>query len=128
MAVTLAHSAAAGPPPADPWWRSPSIRSAIALTPDQVARLDEVYRESLPARRQLRKQLDDQHDRLEHALADGRWDDTQGRLLIEQVFEAEKQRNIARTLMLVRMYRVLTSDQRVRLANLGVQPFAPALP
>jgi Spy/CpxP family protein refolding chaperone len=60
----------------------------------------------------------------QRALADGRSDDMQGRLLIERVFAAEQRRNIARTMMLLRMYRVLTPEQRVMLAAIRVRPFA----
>lgn len=110
------------------WWDSPSIQSTVALTPEQVSRLDAIYRESLPARRLLREQLTYLHAQLDRVLAEGRLDDTQGRLLAARVFEAEKRRNIARTIMLLRMYRLLSAEQRGRLADFGVQLFAAPAP
>ena len=58
--------------------------------------------ESLPERRRLREQLTCLQNILGRVLDDGRSDDDHGRLIIERVFEVEKQRNIARTMMLLR--------------------------
>lgn len=115
--VLSGASATYGGSPEAMWWRSPSVQSTISLTADQVARLEAIHRDTLPARRRLRDRLTELQRRLDRVLAEGRYDGEHGRLLIGQVFEAEKQRNIARTLMLLRMYRVLTPDQRVKLAS-----------
>lgn len=119
LALSLARPAHAGPPDARPWWRSSSVQSSIELTPEQVARIDTIYRESLPERRRLREQLTCLQNILGRVLDDGRSDDDHGRLIIERVFEVEKQRNIARTMMLLRMHRVLSAGQRERLAQLS---------
>ena len=119
--VALALSAAArpargGPQPATPWWRSPSVQATISLTPEQVKRLEAIHAESLPERRRLREQLTGLQTELDRVLADG-LDDQRASVVIERVFEAEKQRNIARTMLLLRMYRMLTPEQRLKLAS-----------
>jgi len=119
LALSLARPAHAGPSDATPWWHSSSIQSSIELTPEQVARIDAIYRESLPERRRLREQLTCLQNILGRVLDDGRSDDDHGRLIIERVVEVEKQRNIARTLMLLRMHRVLSPGQREQLARLS---------
>ena len=119
LALSLARPAHAGPLDARPWWRSSSVQSNIELTPEQVARIDTIYRESLPERRRLREQLTCLQNILGRVLDDGRSDDDHGRLIIERVFEVEKQRNIARTMMLLRMHRVLSPGQREKLAQLS---------
>jgi len=67
----------------------------------------------------VREQLTCLQNILGRVLDDGRSDDDHGRLIIEGVFEVEKQRNIARTMMLLRMHRVLSAGQRERLAQLS---------
>jgi Spy/CpxP family protein refolding chaperone len=119
LALPLARPAHAEPSDRRPWWQSPSIQSSIELTPEQVGRLDAIHRESLPERRRLREQLTCLQNLLGRVLDEGRSDDDHGRLIIERVFEAQKQRNIARTLMLLRMYRVLNPGQREKLARLS---------
>jgi Spy/CpxP family protein refolding chaperone len=99
------------------WWLSSEIRSDLALSSRQVQQLDAIYQESLPARRRIRQELTALHDRLTQLIDEGRLDDAAARPVVEHVFAVEKRRNVARTLMLVRMYRVLSPDQRARLAD-----------
>ena len=99
------------------WWLSPAIQSQIALTPDQVQRIDATYRESLPERRRLRRQVVALRLRLARLLATGPMSDAQAVPLIDRLCTVEKQRNVARTMMLIRMHRVLTASQRLQLAE-----------
>ena len=117
LAVSVPRPVDGDPLPAAPWWRSPAVQASIALTPDQVARLDAIHADSLPTRRRLREQLTGLRNELERVLADGRVDDERARLIVERVCEAEKQRNIARTMLLLHMYRVLSPEQRSKLAK-----------
>jgi len=105
----------------EPWWSAPAIRNAIALTPQQAEQLDAIYRESLPRRRTLRHQLAAQQNRVEEMLSTGVFDDEDVRPVVERLFAIDKERNIARVLMLSRMYRVLTPSQRAKLEHLSVQ-------
>jgi Spy/CpxP family protein refolding chaperone len=122
LALGATRSAVAGPPDSPPWWHSPSIRAQLALTPEQATRLDTIYRESLPARRRLREELTRLQNLMGRVLDDGRFDEEHSRAIVERVFEAEKQRNIARMMMLLRMHRVLTLEQRGRLERLSASP------
>jgi len=122
-AVLLAAVAPAytQPPERPPWWKVAGIRTAVSLTSEQAERLDAIYRESLPTRRRLRQQLAAQEKRVAEVLLVGPFDDEQVRPLIERLFALDKERNVARTLMLIRMYRQLTPVQRARLAELSAQ-------
>ena len=99
------------------WWLSPAIQSQIELTPPQAQRIDAIYRESLPERRRLRQQIVGLRRRLARLLATGTTSDVQAIPLIDRLCAVEKQRNVARTMMLVRMHRVLTAAQRLQLAE-----------
>jgi Spy/CpxP family protein refolding chaperone len=105
----------------EPWWLSPAVQSLIALTPQQTERIDAIYRESLPERRRLRQQATTLRKQLEGLLAIGTMSDGQAVPFISRLCAVEKQRNVARTMMLVRMHWVLTPAQRVQLADLPVR-------
>jgi Spy/CpxP family protein refolding chaperone len=105
----------------EPWWRSPAVRSQIALTSQQTERIETIYRVSLPERRRLRQQATTLRNELEARLAVGTMSDDQAVLLIGRLCTAEKQRNVARTMMLLRMHRILTPAQRQQLADLSVR-------
>ena len=123
VALCLVASAAAGQATdrQQPWWLSPIVQSHIALTPEQAARIDAIFRESLPDRRRLRQQATTLRKQLEGLLAAGTMSDVQAVSLISRLCKVEGQRNVARTMMLVRMNRVLTPAQRIRLTDLTVR-------
>lgn len=123
VALCLLASVAAGQGTdrQQPWWLSPVVQSHIALTPQQAERIDAIFRESLPDRRRLRQQATTLRKQLERLLAAGTMSDVQAVSLISRLCKVEGQRNVARTMMLVRMHRVLTPDQRVQLTDLSVR-------
>ena len=61
----------------EPWWRSPAVRSQIALTSQQAERIEMIYRESLPERRRLRQQATTLQKQLDRLLATGTMSDGQ---------------------------------------------------
>jgi len=103
------------------WWLSPAVQTTIALTPPQAARIDAIYRESLPERRRLRQQTTMLRRRLARLFANGPMSDADAVPLIDRLCTAEKQRKVARTMMLVRMNWVLTPAQRLQLADLSLR-------
>src|SRR5690242_20190072 len=107
-------------PDGDTWWRSPPVQSQIGLTARQVSQLDAIYRDSLPERRRLRQELDTERQHLAQVLDKGVLDDASAERVVVRVFDAERQRNVARTLLLFRMYRVLSPEQHAALTRLGL--------
>jgi len=101
-----------------PWWQAPRVQVKLELTAEQIREIDKVYRESLPNRRRLRDRLAEARERLARVMADSPFDDRQLRPLVDRVCDVQKKSNVARTLMLVRMYQVLNPVQRVRLADI----------
>jgi Spy/CpxP family protein refolding chaperone len=128
MLLAAALPASAQPAERQPWWKAATIQNAISLTSHQAEQLDAIYRESLPERRSLRRQLAAQQKRVEKMFAGGPFDDEHVRPVIHRLFAIEKQRNVARVLMLVRMYRVLTPIQRDKLEDLSAQRPGAAVP
>ena len=119
--VFVSAAAAQEPDRQEPWWRSPAVRSQIALTSEQAERIEAIYRESLPDRRRLRQQATSLRNQVVGLLAIGTMSEAQAVPLISRLYAVDKQRNVARTMMLVRMRRVLTPAQRHQLADLSVR-------
>ena len=103
----------------DPWWLSPTVQAQIALTPQQAGRIDAIYRESLPERRRMRREVVTLQRRLEELLANATVSDEEALGVIRRLCAADKQHKVARTMMLLRIHRVLTAAQRVQLSQLS---------
>jgi Spy/CpxP family protein refolding chaperone len=98
------------------WWNSEQYKRELGLTTDQSRRLEEIFQAALPDLRAHKKTLDDaeaefnrlvQHEDEKAVLAQ-----------VDHVEAARAQLNKARTLMLLRMRRTLTTDQWVKLGAL----------
>jgi Spy/CpxP family protein refolding chaperone len=95
------------------WWNSEQYKHELGLTADQSRRLEEIFQAALPDLRVHKKTLDEaeaefnrlvQHEDEKAVLAQ-----------VDRVEAARAELNKARTLMLLRMRRTLTTDQWVKL-------------
>ena len=101
------------------WWESPEVKSRLRLSDDQTRRIEQIYSGTLPERiknaenaKRLAAELDAllfSPDCAEQAVLE----------LFERAAAAQALRSRARTLMLYRMYRVLTPVQRKQLEQLA---------
>jgi periplasmic protein CpxP/Spy len=101
------------------WWQSERFIRELALTPDQQARLEGIFKSSWASLEACKGDLDRLDSELSKLIADGTTPETQ---VIQQIDRVEASRSAlgrARSLMLYRMYRVLTPDQRVKLKALN---------
>jgi Spy/CpxP family protein refolding chaperone len=99
------------------WWQSEKFQRALQLSSEQIARIEEVFQASLPEFRQQKKEL----DRLEQELSrliDTSADEAVVMQQADRVEAVRSEQSKARTRMLVRIRRVLTSEQRATLATL----------
>jgi Spy/CpxP family protein refolding chaperone len=108
--VSLASLAMAG---ADKWWLASDVQRELGLTARQVTELNAIFEKTLSERLRLRLALDSLEAELARAMSDG--NEPQALSLIPKVESARTARNTERTMMLIRMYRVLTPGQRHRL-------------
>jgi len=102
-----------GHKPLPKWWIDPQLRSELGITDQQSAAVDAVWQKSLPALREGHARLDKLEDALSLMIRDGADEQT----VIAQIEKVETTRadlNKGRTLMLYRMNRVLTVEQRVK--------------
>ncbi len=98
------------------WWQDPAIQDDLALSPQQVSSIEQIYGRTLPERRVLRRRLDREDRLLQDALTRGTLSDAEAQALVNRVEDVRRRRNIARRSMLARIYRVLTPAQRLRLS------------
>jgi len=101
------------------WWQSDTFIKGLGLTQEQSTKIEAVFQKTVPALRQ-------QKDALDKAEADFNQmveasDDAQVMAQVTVVEAARSELNKSRTMMLLRMRRVLTPDQRVKFVMLQQQ-------
>lgn len=97
------------------WWQEERFQRELALSPEQVSRLEDIYQAAGPAMRTQKATLDRLQADLQAMVNDGRADDGAAAELIARVESARADLGRSRGLMLYRMRRLLTSDQHVKL-------------
>jgi Spy/CpxP family protein refolding chaperone len=101
--------------PRPKWWQQEEVQRALRLTPTQIESLDSAFQHTLPERRALGRELESMDRTLQSAILAGDVDDVTVARLSAQIERVRAEQYVARTLMLVKMYRVLTPEQRSRL-------------
>ena len=101
------------------WWQSDTFVRELGLTTDQSTKIEAIFQATVPVLRR-------QKDALDRAEADFNLtieasDDAQVMAQVGVVEAARSELNKSRTMMLLRMRRVLTPDQRVKFVMLQQQ-------
>lgn len=105
-----------------PWWRQPVVQRKLSLTTRQISAIEAIHVSTLEERQALRRSLDRADLAVAAALADISATDAQVLQLVDRAEDLRKRRNVARAMLLVRISRILTADQRQRLSRLGLPP------
>lgn len=100
-----------GPPK---WWADDKLRAELGITDQQSAAVEQVWQKSIPRLRELRKKLDDMETVLSQMIRQA-VDEASLVAEIDKVEAVRAEANKARTLMLYRMNRVLSPEQREKL-------------
>lgn len=99
------------PPPK--WWVDEPLRTELGITDQQSAAVEQVWQQTIPKLREARQRLDQLEAQLSQMILNAVDEAT----LVSQIDKVESTRadaNKARMLMLYRMNRVLTPEQRVK--------------
>jgi Spy/CpxP family protein refolding chaperone len=99
------------------WWQSERFQRDLQLTAEQIARIEEVFQASLPELRQQKHELDRLETQLSR-LIDTSADEDAVMTEADRVEKVRTGLSKCRTRMLVRIRRVLTPEQRAKLAEL----------
>ena len=98
------------------WWQSDRYKTELMLTADQSKRLEEIFQNALPMLRAQMKALESAETELERLVQRG--DDSAVMAQVARVETARAELNTSRTLMLLKMRRLLTSDQWIKFGAL----------
>jgi Spy/CpxP family protein refolding chaperone len=96
------------------WWLSDWAKADLGLTEDQSREIEAVFQSLLPRMRAEKEAFDRENAALSKLMLDGASERAIGPA-IDRVETTRGAVNKTRTWMLVRMYRVLTPEQRVKL-------------
>jgi Spy/CpxP family protein refolding chaperone len=100
------------------WWQDEKIKAELRLAPEQSARIEEIFRMSFVTMKDVAEDLTRREDQLSN-LING--NDVTEAQLVRQADQVEALRGTlgkARTLMLFRMRRVLSAEQRSKLVEI----------
>jgi Spy/CpxP family protein refolding chaperone len=91
------------------WWQSDVFRRELGLTAEQSRRCEEIFQAAVPTLKSQKKALDQAEAQFERLVERG--DDSAVMEQVNLVEGARANLNKSRTMMLLRMRRVLTTDQ-----------------
>jgi len=114
-AAAWAHDQQAGKPTHRKWWQSDAVKTQLGLTAQQSTQLEQIFQATLPKFRAAKEELDRRETSLSQLLADPAADEGQVEQTIDKVEAARAELSKLRTLMLFRMHRVLSPEQREKL-------------
>jgi Spy/CpxP family protein refolding chaperone len=98
-----------------PWWKAPDTRAELGISDKQSKDIDDIFQETLPSLRAAKEELDKLDDAVTSLIKEGTADAS---IVARQVAQAEQARanlTTKRTVMLYRMHRLLTPEQRAKL-------------
>lgn len=100
------------------WWQSDKYKADLALTPEQVTRLEEVYQGLRPTLTSGKQELDRLEAELSKTIAEGLAPESDVMKLVDQTEQARAELAKSRTLMIYRMHQILTVEQRAKMNQL----------
>jgi Spy/CpxP family protein refolding chaperone len=118
MSVAGALPASAGQGGKFKWWQSERFVQELGLTREQAAHIEEVFQASWPALHAAKADLDRLETELSQLIAEGTASEAKVLQQIDRVEASRSAMGRTRSLMLYRMHRLLSSDQRVKLKAL----------
>lgn len=120
LVLSLALLGAADPAAAQgfKWWQDDKFQQELALTGEQITRLEEIFQSLQPTLKSQKETLDKWESRLSKVINDPMADEAKLLQVLERAESARAELTKSRTLMLFRMRRLLTSDQDVKMRAL----------
>jgi Spy/CpxP family protein refolding chaperone len=96
------------------WWQSEKVKAELGLSAQQSQDVETVFQASLPRLRELKRDLDRQEGVLSR-LVEENVDEAQVAQQVDRVEATRAEMSKVRTLMLFRMHKVLSAEQRAKL-------------
>ena len=99
------------------WWADEPERSELGITDQQSAAIEQIWQNAFPRLKELRQRLDQLEETLSQMIRDAA-DEAAVMAHVDKVESTRTEANKARVLMLYRMNRVLTPEQRIKVKAL----------
>ena len=96
------------------WWIDPKLRAELGITDQQSALVDAVWTKTSPLLWDARERLDKLEDALSAMIAKDGSDETAVFAQIERVENTRAEANKTRAMMIYRMNKILTVEQRAK--------------
>jgi Spy/CpxP family protein refolding chaperone len=96
------------------WWADEPERTELGITDQQSAAIEQIWQASFPRLKELRERLDQLEETMSQMIRDAA-EEAAVMAHVDKVESTRTEANKARVLMLYRMNRVLTPDQRIKL-------------
>jgi Spy/CpxP family protein refolding chaperone len=113
-----------GPPPGQAdqapgkWWQDAKWRAALGLSADQVARIEEIFVAAGPKMRDGYRQLEPLEEQLSKMISGDGITEVEVLRQLDRIEAIRTELSKERTLMVFRIRRVLTPEQRAKLAEM----------
>jgi Spy/CpxP family protein refolding chaperone len=103
------------------WWKDERVRRDLALTTDQVARIDAAFEAAQPALRAQQRTLSALEAELSNLVQQGQIEESELEHFVSKVEAARADLARTRTMMIYRFRRILTLEQHTKLQRLFEQ-------
>jgi Spy/CpxP family protein refolding chaperone len=97
------------------WWQSDRFQKELALTQEQITRIEGIYQTTTPLLRAQKEAFDRREDKLSKVIADSKSDEAMVIQATDRLEAARNEMSRTRTLMIFRIRRVLTDEQHAKL-------------
>ena len=117
LVLSLIVLAAAAPASAQgfKWWQTERFQKELALTTDQITRIEGIYQASEPLLRAQKKAIDRHEEKLSKVIQDPKSDEAMLLQATDRLEAARNEVSRTRTLMLFRIRRVLSDEQNLKI-------------
>ncbi|HYE89350.1 MAG TPA: periplasmic heavy metal sensor [Vicinamibacterales bacterium] len=117
LVLSLMVQAAATPALAQgfKWWQTERFKKELALTAEQINRIEGIYQTTEPLLRAQRKAVDKNDEKLSKIIADPKSDEPTVLQAVDRLEASRSEVSRTRTLFLFRIRRVLSDEQNVKI-------------
>lgn len=97
------------------WWQTERFQKELALTSEQITRIEGIYQTAQPLLRAQKEAFDRREEKLSKVIADPKSDEAAVLQATDRLELARNEMSRTRTLMFFRIRRVLNDDQLLKL-------------
>jgi Spy/CpxP family protein refolding chaperone len=97
------------------WWQTERFKKELALTTEQIARIEGVYQTTEPLVRAQKHAIDRHEEKLSKVIQDPKSDEAMLLQATDRLEAARNELSRTRTLMLFRIRRVLSDEQNIKI-------------